>query len=59
MTLGSIVRGFKIGVTNRIGFSIWQRNYYERIIRNELEFIKTTEYIQRNPENWETDDYHQ
>lgn len=38
-TIGSIVRGFKIGVTkwfrqNSNIHSVWQRNYYEHIIRN-------------------------
>lgn len=36
-TIGSIVRGFKIGVTKQIGFSPWQRNYYEHIIQSETE----------------------
>jgi hypothetical protein len=34
-TVGSIVRRFKIGVTKQIGRSIWQRNYYEHIIRDD------------------------
>ena len=39
-TVGSIVRGFKIGVTkwmrqNTIIYNVWQRNYYEHIIRDE------------------------
>jgi hypothetical protein len=41
-TIGSIVRGFKIGVTKWIRqhtdvYDVWQRNFYERIIRNETE----------------------
>ena len=51
-TIGSIVRGFKIGVTKQIGFSPWQRNYYEHIIRSELEYLKIANYIIENPLKW-------
>ena len=34
---------------------VWQRNYYERIIRNEKELNNTRRYIIDNPANWETD----
>ena len=51
-TIGSIVRGFKIGVTKQIGFSPWQRNYYEHIIRSEIEYLKITNYIIKNPLKW-------
>ncbi len=59
-TIGSIVRGFKIGVTkwmhkNTSIYQIWQRNYWERIIRSEPELHQIREYIQNNPKQWETD----
>jgi REP element-mobilizing transposase RayT len=54
-TIGSIVCGFKIGVTKRIGFSVWQRNYYEHIIRGNDEYTYITEYIKNNPSKWEED----
>ena len=33
----------------------WQRNYYERVIRNEDELNKVREYIRNNPLNWSLD----
>ena len=51
-TIGSIVRGFKIGVTKQIGFSPWQRNYYEHIIRSEIEYLNIANYIIDNPLKW-------
>lgn len=51
-TLGSIIKGFKIGVTKLVGHSIWQRNYYEHIIRNAREFDEITNYIRTNPTRW-------
>ncbi|MGB8492121.1 MAG: transposase, partial [Bacteroidales bacterium] len=61
-SIGSIVRGFKIGVTKwfhnnmDIG-NIWQRNYYEQIVRNEHSFKRITDYIIENPNNWKNDDF--
>jgi putative transposase len=62
-TIGSIVRGFKIGVTkwmrqNTSIHQVWQRNFYEHIIRNETELNGIREYIQNNPARWELDDLH-
>lgn len=62
-TIGSMVRGFKIGVTrwfraNTDIHTVWQRNYYEHIIRNEDAYLKIAEYIQTNPQRWEIDTYY-
>jgi len=37
---------------------LWQRNYYEHIIRNDESYQKITEYIFENPKYWQTDDYY-
>lgn len=59
-SIGAIVRGYKIGVTkwfrrNTDHHDLWQRLFYDHIIRNErsLNFIR--EYIRNNPKNWESD----
>jgi len=54
-TLGAIIRGFKIGATKNIGFSVLQRNYHEHIIRNEKSLQIISEYIANNPAKWEND----
>ncbi len=59
-TVGSIVRGFKIGVTKWVRqntdiYQVWQRNYHEHIIRNENAYIKISEYIRNNPQKWDED----
>ena len=53
-TIGAIVRGYKSAVTKRINFSksIWQRNYYEHIIRTENSYQLIADYILMNPANW-------
>jgi putative transposase len=62
-TIGSIVRGFKIGVTKWFRThteisTVWQRNYYEHIIRNEDAHLKIVEYIRTNPQQWQEDKYY-
>lgn len=59
-TIGAIVRGFKIGVTkwvrqNTNVHDVWQRNYYEHIIRNEVSYQHIAEYILGNPAKWKDD----
>ena len=47
--LAEIVRRLKAEVTRQVGFRLWQPNYYEHVIRNELALAKIREYIQNNP----------
>jgi len=59
-TIGSIVRGFKIGATKwfrQLGtiHEVWQRNYWEHVIRDETERDRFREYIRNNPARWEQD----
>ena len=37
---------------------IWQRNYYEHIIRNEKSYYQIAEYIRNNPLKWQKDKYY-
>lgn len=62
-TIGAIIRGFKSATTVQVnkmrgtpGVPIWQRNYHERIIRNQDELDHIREYIQKNPKNWADDE---
>ena len=61
-SLPTIIRSFKSASTHRInkldkrkGISIWQRNYYEHIIRNEDSMNRIRRYIQENPIKWPID----
>ena len=60
--LPEIVRGFKTFSSRRInqlretaGQPVWQRSYYEHIIRNESELDRTRQYILDNPAKWQED----
>ncbi|HZW04413.1 MAG TPA: transposase [Anaerolineaceae bacterium] len=63
--LGSLVAGFKAAVTKRtheqgllVGQDIWQRNYYDHIVRDHANFERIQEYILTNPARWESDRFY-
>jgi REP element-mobilizing transposase RayT len=60
--LPEIVRAFKTFSARRIngmrgtrGVSVWQRNYFEHVVRNEAELLRIREYVVNNPLQWELD----
>ena len=62
MMLPMIVGRFKMNAAKRInlvrntpGRPVWQRNYFERVVRDENELVKTREYIATNPLGWALD----
>jgi putative transposase len=61
-TIGAMIRGFKSSATKRInqlrgtpGIPVWQRNYYEHVIRNEDSLDRIRLYIAENPARWAYD----
>ncbi len=61
-SLPTIIRSFKSAVTRQIneyrltpGATVWQRNYYEHIIRNQEELDRIRKYIVDNPKKWAMD----
>ncbi|HHQ6545419.1 TPA: transposase [Serratia fonticola] len=54
-TVATIIRSFKAAVTRQLQRPIWQRNYWERVIRTERELGLAREYIANNPAQWGTD----
>ncbi|MCB0282226.1 MAG: transposase [Calditrichae bacterium] len=60
----TIIRSYKSAVTKRInelrkspGAIVWQRNYYEHIIRDEQALNSISIYIRNNPVKWEDDKF--
>jgi len=58
-SLGSVIRSYKAVVTRQIrrmkrspSDKVWQRGYYERIIRDDAELERIRAYIQNNPARW-------
>jgi REP element-mobilizing transposase RayT len=61
-SLGSIVRSFKAAVTRMARDeeqwgrdALWQRNYFEHIIRDDVSFFWIQRYIEMNPQLWDSD----
>ncbi|MDR0221034.1 MAG: transposase [Lachnospiraceae bacterium] len=69
-TIGDLVCAFKSKATveyiNGVKSScypsfnrrLWQRNYHDRIIRNEAEYLRIWQYIDENPLRWDEDEYY-
>ena len=50
--VSSIVRSIKTLTTKEIGMSIFQRSYYDHVIRNQQDYNEIWEYIENNPRKW-------
>ena len=53
-----IMRTWKTLITKEVGDSIWQRSYYDHIIRDEQDYIVRAQYIANNPARWCVDRYY-
>ena len=52
------IRSFKTLVSKQIGTSIWQRSFYDHVIRNEEDYLHIWQYIDNNPAKWAEDEYY-
>lgn len=61
-SIPTIIRSYKSAVALRVNYArsgdskpIWQKNYYEHVIRDERDLQAKWDYIEANPANWEDD----
>ncbi len=61
-TIPTIVRGYKAAVTKQVNIlrdspqcPVWQRNYYEHVVRSEADYLGIATYILNNPRQWHED----
>ncbi|MDR0206832.1 MAG: transposase [Bacteroidales bacterium] len=59
MTTNEYIRGVKTLGWKRFDEKLWQRNYWEHIIRNERAYLNILNYIEENPAKWEKDKFYQ
>ena len=57
MTTNEYIRGVKNLGWQRFNGKLWQRNYWEHIIRDEAALARIANYIVTNPENWQNDKF--
>jgi len=61
-SLATLVRSYKSAVTKEAGRilgirEVWQRGYYEHVVRGRIQLLRVRDYIENNPTRWSTDDY--
>ncbi|MEZ4686139.1 MAG: transposase [Bacteroidia bacterium] len=53
MSTNEYIRGVKNLAWQRFDKKVWQRNYWDHIIRNQESYVRISQYIRENPENWD------
>lgn len=48
----TVISGVKRYVSEKCGGSIWQKGFYDHIIRNQTDYNEIWEYIENNPKKW-------
>ncbi len=58
LPLSRKIQFFKSNLTRKLGRPIWQREYYDHVIRDECDYRVKWKYIDDNPVKWTDDDYY-
>lgn len=53
--LHRVVGSFKSAASRATGHSLWQRSFYDRVVRNDEELRALREYVEENPLRWVVD----
>ena len=56
--LQSVIGRMKSYTTKIYGKELWQRSFYDHIIRDENDYLRICEYIENNPQKWSEDKYY-
>ena len=54
-TISTVVRLMKGTVSKQAGFAVWQKGFYDHVIRNENDYQDIWNYIEGNPSKWAED----
>ena len=52
MTTNAYIRGVKDGILTPFDRKLWQKSYYDHVIRNQQDYNEVWEYIENNPTKW-------
>ena len=55
-TISTVVNQTKGAISKKIGFSVWQKGFYDHVIRGEKEYLQIWNYIEGNPSKWAEDE---
>ena len=56
--LPALVSTWKRFTNKKAGVSLWQRSYYDHVIRNDADCLRAWQYIDDNPAKWAEDEYY-
>ena len=54
-TISTVLRLMKGAVSKHVGFPIWQKGFYDHIVRNAMDYQEVWNYIEGNPSKWTED----
>ena len=57
VSVSTIVGSLKRYVSRELGISIWQKSYYDHVIRDDYDYQLRWQYIENNPAKWALDEY--
>ena len=57
-TLSVVVGQMKRWCSKQVGYPIWQKSFYDHIIRSREDYEDTWIYIENNPKQWELDEFY-
>lgn len=55
-TVSTVVGSMKRWVSKELGVSVWQKSFYDCVIRGEKEYFEIWQYIDENPLKWISDE---
>ncbi|MBE5756393.1 MAG: transposase [Clostridiales bacterium] len=55
-TISRVINQLKGTISKQIGVSIWQKSFYDHVIRNNQDYEKHLQYIYENPMRWQYDE---
>ena len=55
-TVSNVVGSMKRWVSKELGVSIWQKSFFDRVIRGEKDYLEIWQYIDENPLKWVSDE---
>ena len=58
VNISRVIKHFKEGITKQLGYKIWQKSFYDHVIRNETDYLRIYEYIDENVLKWSLDKYY-
>lgn len=58
-TISVVVNKLKGAVSRQVGFTVWQKGFYDHVVRAEQDYREIWHYIENNPYKWKEDRFYQ